>query len=147
LRHLRNAEGLARAEQGEADPGPLIDETKIGGASAPLVDPTNDLSASIPSFYPFTERLGNEVLPVHACACDVADEFEVAEMAAWAGGVFVDEQPDATRIYVRFGVNLPRAGYLARLRRAHDRRTRPRSSFRALRRVLFPKISVLRAEL
>jgi 3-oxoacyl-[acyl-carrier protein] reductase len=58
---------------------------KIGGASAPLVDPTNDLSASIPSFHPFTERLGSEGLPVHACACDVADEFEVAEMAAWAG--------------------------------------------------------------
>jgi 3-oxoacyl-[acyl-carrier protein] reductase len=58
---------------------------KIGGASAPLVDPTNDLSASIPSFHPFTERLGSESLPVHACACDVADEFEVAEMAAWAG--------------------------------------------------------------
>ncbi|TFW57817.1 hypothetical protein CT676_27835 [Bradyrhizobium sp. MOS001] len=33
-------------------------------------------------------------------------------------GVFVDEQPDATRIYERFGVNLPRAGYLARLLRA-----------------------------
>jgi hypothetical protein len=32
--------------------------------------------------------------------------------------VFVDEQPDATRIYERFGVNLPRAGYLARLLRA-----------------------------
>jgi hypothetical protein len=55
---------------------------KIGGASAPLVDPTNDLSASVPSFHPFTERLGSEGLPVHACACDVADE---AEMAAWAG--------------------------------------------------------------
>ncbi|MHC2627247.1 hypothetical protein ACVIW2_009334 [Bradyrhizobium huanghuaihaiense] len=32
--------------------------------------------------------------------------------------IFVDEQPDATRIYERFGVNLPRAGYLARLLRA-----------------------------
>jgi hypothetical protein len=32
--------------------------------------------------------------------------------------VFVDEQPDATRIYNRFRLNLPRAGYLARLLRA-----------------------------
>lgn len=32
--------------------------------------------------------------------------------------IFVDEQPDATRIYERFGVNLPRASYLARLLRA-----------------------------
>ena len=29
-----------------------------------------------------------------------------------------DEQPDATRIYERFGLNLPRAGYIARLLRA-----------------------------
>ncbi|MCP3392041.1 hypothetical protein NLM27_24935 [Bradyrhizobium sp. CCGB12] len=33
-------------------------------------------------------------------------------------GIFVDEQPDATRIYERFGINLARAGYLARLLRA-----------------------------
>jgi hypothetical protein len=32
--------------------------------------------------------------------------------------IFVDDQPDATRIYERFGVNLPRAAYLARLLRA-----------------------------
>jgi hypothetical protein len=32
--------------------------------------------------------------------------------------IFVDEQPDATRIYERFGVSLARAGYLARLLRA-----------------------------
>ena len=32
--------------------------------------------------------------------------------------IFVDEQPDATRIYERFGVSLPRATYLARLLRA-----------------------------
>lgn len=32
--------------------------------------------------------------------------------------VFVDEQPDATRIYERFGMSLPRAGYLSRLLRA-----------------------------
>lgn len=32
--------------------------------------------------------------------------------------IFVDEQPDATRIYERFGVSLPRAAYLARLLRA-----------------------------
>ncbi|MGY3129333.1 hypothetical protein ACVWZM_000015 [Bradyrhizobium sp. USDA 4501] len=32
-------------------------------------------------------------------------------------GIFVDEQPDATRIYERFGLNLPRSGYLARLLR------------------------------
>lgn len=33
-------------------------------------------------------------------------------------GIFLDEQPDATRIYERFGLSLPRAGYLARLLRA-----------------------------
>lgn len=32
--------------------------------------------------------------------------------------IFDDEQPDATRIYERFGVSLPRAAYLARLLRA-----------------------------
>lgn len=32
--------------------------------------------------------------------------------------VFIDEQPDATRIYERFGMSLPRAGYLSRLLRA-----------------------------
>lgn len=32
--------------------------------------------------------------------------------------LFADEQPDATRIYERFGISLPRAGYLARLLRA-----------------------------
>jgi hypothetical protein len=32
--------------------------------------------------------------------------------------IFIDEQPDATRIYERFGVSLPRASYLARLLRA-----------------------------
>jgi hypothetical protein len=32
--------------------------------------------------------------------------------------IFTDEQPDATRIYERFGFSLPRANYLARLLRA-----------------------------
>ena len=32
--------------------------------------------------------------------------------------IFVDEQPDATRIYERFGIGLPRAGYMTRLLRA-----------------------------
>jgi hypothetical protein len=32
--------------------------------------------------------------------------------------IFVDEQPDATRIYERFGISLPRASYLTRLLRA-----------------------------
>lgn len=32
--------------------------------------------------------------------------------------LFVDEQPEPTRIYQRFGLNLPRAAYLARLLRA-----------------------------
>jgi hypothetical protein len=32
--------------------------------------------------------------------------------------IFEDEQPDATRIYERFGLSLPRAAYLARLLRA-----------------------------
>src|SRR5262245_2363287 len=32
--------------------------------------------------------------------------------------IFVDEQPDATRIYERFGISLPRAGYMTRLLRA-----------------------------
>lgn len=32
--------------------------------------------------------------------------------------IFVDEQPDATRIYERFGLSLPRANYLAKLLRA-----------------------------
>lgn len=32
--------------------------------------------------------------------------------------IFTDEQPDATRIYARFGLTLPRAGYVARLLRA-----------------------------
>jgi len=37
--------------------------------------------------------------------------------------VFVDEQPDATRIYTRFGLSLPRAGYVARLLRARGTAT------------------------
>lgn len=32
--------------------------------------------------------------------------------------LFTDEQPDATRIYERFAISLPRAGYIARLLRA-----------------------------
>ena len=32
--------------------------------------------------------------------------------------IFIDEQPDATRIYERFGLSLPKAGYLARMLRA-----------------------------
>ena len=32
--------------------------------------------------------------------------------------IFIDEQPDATRIYTRFGLPLARAGYVARLLRA-----------------------------
>lgn len=36
---------------------------------------------------------------------------------------FTDEQPDATRIYARFGLSLPRAGYVARLLRARGTAT------------------------
>lgn len=39
-------------------------------------------------------------------------------LAAFYEEIFTDEQPDATRIYERFGVSLPRATYLARLLRA-----------------------------
>jgi hypothetical protein len=37
--------------------------------------------------------------------------------------VFADEQPDATHIYTRFGLTLPRAGYVARLLRARGTAT------------------------
>lgn len=37
--------------------------------------------------------------------------------------IYTDEQPDATRIYARFGLTLPRAGYVARLLRARHTAT------------------------
>lgn len=39
-------------------------------------------------------------------------------LARFYDEIFTDEQPDATRIYARFGLTLPRASYVARLLRA-----------------------------
>jgi hypothetical protein len=53
--------------------------------------------------------------------------------------IFTDEQPEATHIYTRFGLSLPRAGYVARMLRARSTATWRRAARDELRKRLGEK--------